>query len=48
MEKEEVIHLEEANTLANFLTLEEREGVVVLKITGFIGRKIFDDIFFFQ
>ena len=47
MEKEEVIHLEEANTLANFLTSEEHYGVVALKITGFIERKNFDDIFFF-
>lgn len=39
-----VIHLEAANTLENFLTPEERYSVVSLKITGFIGRKDFDDV----
>lgn len=43
MEKSKVIHLEEANTLSNFLTSEERHTLVSLKITGFIGRKDFDD-----
>ena len=28
MEKRKVIHLEEANTLSNFLTKEERENIV--------------------
>jgi hypothetical protein len=44
MEKSKVIHLKEANTLSNFLTPEERFGVVSLKITGFVGRKDFDDV----
>jgi len=33
----DVIHLEKANTLSNFLTKEERENIVSLKITGFMG-----------
>ena len=44
MEKSKVIHLEEANTLSSFLTSEERHTLVSLKITGFIGRKDFDDV----
>lgn len=44
MEKSKAIHLEEANTLANFLTPEERQNIVSLKITGLIGRKDFDDV----
>lgn len=44
MEKCKVIHLEEANTLSNFLDPEERDTVVSLKITGFIGRNDFDDV----
>lgn len=44
MEKSKVIHLEEANTLANFITSEECYGVVSLKITGFIGRMDFEDV----
>ena len=44
MEKSKIIHLEEANTLAKFLTSEERHNVVSLKITGFIGRQDFDDV----
>ena len=32
MEKRKVIHLEEANPLSNFLTKEERENIVSLKI----------------
>lgn len=35
--KSKVIHLEKANTLSNFLTKEERENIVSLKITGFMG-----------
>jgi hypothetical protein len=42
MEKSKVIHLEEANTLSNFLTSEERHTLVSLKITGSIGLKDFD------
>lgn len=42
MEMCKVIHLEEANTLASFLTPEERQNIVSLKITGVIGRKDFD------
>ena len=44
MEKRKVIHLEEANTLSNFLTKEERENIVSLKITGYIGQKDFEDV----
>ena len=44
MERSKVIHLEKANTLSNFLTEEERENIVSLKITGFIGQKDFDDV----
>ena len=39
-----IIHLEEPNTLSNFLTQEERQKIVSLKITGLIGRKDFDDV----
>ena len=42
--KSKVIHLEEPNTLSNFLTEEERHTLVSLKITGFIGFKDFDDV----
>lgn len=41
MEKRKVIHLEEANTLSNFLTKEERENIVSLKITGLIDHRDF-------
>lgn len=44
MERSKVIHLEKANTLSNYLTEEERENIVSLKITGFIGQKDFDDV----
>lgn len=44
MKKSLLIHLEEANTLSNFITPEECNSVVSLKITGFIGRKDFDDV----
>ena len=44
MEKYKEIHLEQPNTLANFLSEEEREEVVSLKITGVIGREDFDDV----
>ena len=44
MEKYKEIHLEHPNTLANFLSEEEREEVVSLKITGVIGREDFDDV----
>jgi hypothetical protein len=44
MEKSKVIHLEKANTLSSFLTEEERENIVSLKITGYIGREDFDDV----
>ena len=39
-----VIHLEKANTLSQFLSYQERREVVSLKITGFIGRKDFEDV----
>lgn len=38
------IHLEKANTLAYFLSEEERQTVVSLKITGKIGRKDFTEV----
>ena len=44
METTKVIHLEKANTLSQFLSYQERREVVSLKITGFIGRKDFDDV----
>lgn len=44
MEKSKVIHLEKANKLSSFLTKEERENIVSLKITGYIGRKDFDNV----
>lgn len=44
MEKKKIIHLEAANTLSNFLTKEEREVIVSLKITGYIGQKDFEDV----
>lgn len=44
MEKSRIIHLEKANTLANFLSNDERETIVSLKITGYIGQKDFDDV----
>lgn len=44
MEKRKVIHLEEANPLSNFLTKEERENIVSLKITGLIGHRDFEDV----
>lgn len=44
MEKSKTIHLEEPNTLASFLTEEERQNIVSLKITGFVGTKDFDDV----
>lgn len=42
MEKSKTIHLEEPNTLASFLTEEERQNIVSLKITGLVGTKDFD------
>lgn len=44
MVRSKVIHLEKANTLSNFLTEEERDNIVSLKITGFIGEKDFEDV----
>lgn len=44
MDISKVIHLEEANTLSNYLTKEERENIVSLKITGLLGQKDFDDV----
>ena len=46
MEKRKIIHLEEPNTLSNFLTQEERENIVSLKITGFMGRKDFVEVIY--
>ena len=44
MDKYKEIHLEKPNTLANFLSEEDRKEVVSLKITGFIGREDFEDV----
>lgn len=44
METTKVIHLEKANTLAQFLSGKEREELVSLKVTGFIGRDDFEDV----
>ena len=44
MDSYKEIHLEKPNTLASFLSEEEREKVVSLKITGVIGRKDFEDV----
>lgn len=44
MEFSRIIHLREANTLAQFLSQKEREEIVSLKVTGFIGRKDFDEV----
>lgn len=44
MEKSKTIHLEEPNTLASFLTEEERQNIVSLKITGLVGTKDFDGV----
>lgn len=44
MEKCKVIHLEKPNTLTNFLSEKERQDIVSLKVTGFIGREGFDDV----
>ena len=44
MEKYKEIHLEKPNTLSNFLSEEERQEIVSLKITGLIGRQDFDDV----
>ena len=38
------IHLKKANTLTSFLSEKERQEVVSLKITGFIGCKDFEDV----
>lgn len=38
------IHLDEPNTLEQYLSSEEMEKVVSLKITGKIGKKDFDDV----
>ncbi len=44
MEEYKEIHLEKPNTLSNFLSEKERQEIVTLKITGFIGKKDFDDV----
>ena len=44
MEKNKEIHLERPNTLADFLTEEERKEVVSLKISGVMGRRDFEDV----
>lgn len=44
MEEIKIIHLNEANTLSKFLSEEERQTIVSLKITGVIGDKDFNDV----
>lgn len=44
MEEIKIIHLNEANTLSKFLSKEERQTIVSLKITGVIGDKDFNDV----
>src|SRR3712207_2175985 len=44
MRKTRIIHLQEANTLSNFLSPKEQNEIVSLKITGQIGEKDFDDV----
>ena len=44
MERYKEIHLEKPNTLSNFLSEKERQEIVSLKITGFIGQEDFDDV----
>lgn len=39
-----VIHLEKPNTLGEFLSEKERQEIVSLKITGYIGREDFEDV----
>lgn len=41
-----IIHLNEPNTLANFLSKAQLKKVVTLIITGFIGRKDFDHLLY--
>ena len=41
MEKSRILHLERANTLGNFLTKEDCETIVSLKVMGYIGQKDF-------
>ena len=42
MEKTKTIHLKEPNTLASFLSEEERQTITSLKIIGVVGVKDFD------
>ena len=44
MEASRTIHLAKPNTLAELFPEDERRSVVSLKITGFLGRKDFDDV----
>ncbi len=44
MEAKKIIHLEKPNTLGKLLSEKEREEVVSLKITGYIGRDDFEDV----
>ena len=44
MQQSKEIYLEKPNTLSDFLTSEERQTIVSLRITGLIGRKDFDDV----
>lgn len=39
-----VINLDKPNTLAEFLSEKERQEIVSLKITGYIGREDFEDV----
>ena len=44
MELTKQIHLEKPNTLGEFLSEKERQEIVSLKITGYIGREDFEDV----
>ena len=44
MEEYKEIHLDSPNTLSEFLSPEERQNLVSLKITGVVGEKDFDDV----
>ena len=44
MEATKIIHLEKPNTLATFLSEKERQEIVSLKISGYIGREDFDEV----
>ena len=44
MRKNKIIHLKKPNTLADYISMEERQKVESLRISGFIGRKDFIEV----